>query len=222
MTDLQRQAPDTTRRSEAASGLLSHFWTPIVAVTSAHAGVRSGQIAVSVHGASIVPQRPRLTAALWKRNLTHDLVQRSGVFAVHLLREDQDEVVYRLGLVSGRHGDKLAGIVRGDGVSGCPLLADYLAVYECRVLNAMDGGDMTVFLGEVIAMDGGDGAPLWWRALRPRMPAEQAAAWERKIAGDIADSLRTMDAIASPAKQPLEQPAGEVEHHRRAVRADGG
>ena len=176
-----------------AARALSLFWTPLVAVTSAHAGVRSGQIAVSVHGASIVPQRPRLTAALWKRNLTHDLVQRSGVFAVHLLREDQDELVYRLGLRSGHDEDKLAGLPLREGVTGCPLLVQCLAVYECRVLNAMDGGDMTVFLGEVVAMAGEEGTPLWWRDLRPRMPAEQAAAWERKIAADIADSLRTMD-----------------------------
>jgi flavin reductase (DIM6/NTAB) family NADH-FMN oxidoreductase RutF len=180
-------------RSDLAARALSLLWTPLVAVTAAHDGVRSGQIAVSVHGASIVPQRPRLTAALWKRNLTHDLVAASGTFAVHLLREDQDELVYRLGLRSGRDGDKLAGLALREGATGCPILADCLAVYECRVLNAMDGGDMTVFLGEVVAMEGQDGAPLWWRDLRPRMPADAAAAWERKITGDIEDSLRTMD-----------------------------
>lgn len=181
------------RASEAAARALSLLWTPIVAVTAAHAGVRSGQIAVSVHGASIVPQRPRLTATLWKRNLTHDLVQRAGVFTVHLLRDDQDELVYRLGLRSGREGDKLAGLPLREGIGGCPVLLDCLAVYECRLLTSMDGGDMTVFLGEVVAMEGRDGAPLWWRDLRARMPAEQAAAWDRKIAADIADSLRTMD-----------------------------
>lgn len=180
-----------------AGRALSLLWTPLVAVTAAHAGVRSGQIAVSVHGASIVPSRPRLTAALWKRNLTHDLVRDADVFAVHLLREDQDEIVYRLGLRSGREGDKLEGLLRGEGVTGCPLLADCLAVYECRVLNQMDGGDMTVFLGEVVAMSGGEGAPLWWRDLRPRMPAAHAVAWDRKIAADIEDSLRTMGQISS-------------------------
>ena len=176
-----------------AARALSHFWTPLVAVTSAHAGVRSGQIAGSVHGASIVPQRPRLTAALWKRNFTHDLVRDSGVFAVHLLRDDQDELVYRLGLRSGRDGDKLDGLSLRKGATGCPVLEDCLAWYECRVLNTMDGGDMTVFLGEVVAMAGQEGVPLWWRDLRGRMPPEHTAAWERKIAADIADSLQTMD-----------------------------
>jgi len=190
---------DSDDPTRSAARALSHLWTPLVAVTSAHEGVRSGQIAVSVHGASIVPRRPRLTAALWKRNLTHDLVEAAGVFAVHLLREDQDEVVYRLGLRSGRDGDKLAGMALRGGVTGCPILVECLAVYECRVLNTMDGGDMTVFLGEVVAMAGRDGAPLGWRDLRPRMPAEAAASWERKIAADTEDSLRTMDGGQSSA-----------------------
>ena len=181
-----------------AARSLSLFWTPLVAVTAAHAGRRSGQIAVSVHGASIVPQRPRLTAALWKRNLTHDLVRQAGAFAVHLLREDQDALVYQLGLRSGHDGDKLAGLVVREGATGCPLLAGCLAVYECRVLAVMDGGDMTVFLGDVVAMDGDAGAPLWWRDLRPRMPPDEAAAWERKITADIADSLQTMDRVPAP------------------------
>jgi flavin reductase (DIM6/NTAB) family NADH-FMN oxidoreductase RutF len=88
-------------------------------------------------------------------------------------------------------------LLRADGATGCPLLANCLAVYECHVLNQMDGGDMTVFLGEVVAMSGGEGAPLWWRDLRPRMPAEHAAAWDRKIAADIEDSLRTMDHVST-------------------------
>jgi flavin reductase (DIM6/NTAB) family NADH-FMN oxidoreductase RutF len=186
---------DDAESMALATRSLSHFWTPLVAVTSAHEGVRSGQIAVSVHGASIVPQRPRLSAALWKRNLTHDLVKASGVFAVHLLKEDQDELVYRLGLHSGRDGDKLDGLVRGAGVTGCPILTSCLAVYECRTLNTMDGGDMTVFLGEIVSMAGEEGLPLWWRDLRPRMPTERAVAWERKIAADVEDSLRTMDRL---------------------------
>lgn len=179
--------------SAEAGRALSLLWTPLVAVTAAHAGQRSGQIAVSVHGASIVPTRPRLTAALWKRNLTHDLVLASGSFGVHLLRDDQDELVYRLGLRSGHDGDKLGGLAISSGETGAPLLTDCLAWYECRLLNQMDGGDMTVFLGEVVALGGGGGAPLWWRDLRPRMPAQHAATWDRKIAADIEDSLRTMD-----------------------------
>jgi flavin reductase (DIM6/NTAB) family NADH-FMN oxidoreductase RutF len=176
--------------------LLSWFWTPLTAVTAAADGRRSGQIAVSVHGASIVPECPRLTVGLWKTNLTHDLVATSGAFAVHLLRDDQDDLVYHLGLQSGHDVDKLATLAHDTGVTGTPLLHNCLGLFECRVINRMDGGDHTVFLGEVVhsaARSRGD--PLWWRDLRSRMPADRLAVWNERNARHIAHSLYTMDDI---------------------------
>lgn len=184
--------------TSAASGLLSWLWTPIVAVTAAAAGRRSGQIAVSVHGASIVPDRPRLTVGLWKTNLTHDLVATSGAFAVHLLRDDQDELVYHLGLRSGRDIDKLATLDHAPGATGTPLLRDCLGLFECRVLNRMDGGDHTIFLGAVVHSEGhGAGNPLWWRDLRARAPEHLLAAWNARNAEHIARSLAIMDMITT-------------------------
>jgi flavin reductase (DIM6/NTAB) family NADH-FMN oxidoreductase RutF len=181
-----------------ASELLGYLWTPIVVVTAA-GGRGNGQVAVSVHGASIVPQRPRLTVALWKDNLTHDLVHHAGAFAVHLLRDDQDELVYHFGLQSGRDVDKLATVPYEIGVTGTPLLLDCLGVFECRVLNQMDGGDLTVFLGEVVhTAVRRPGNVLWWRDLRARMPADKLAVWEAKLAESIARSLQTMDRIPRP------------------------
>ena len=48
------------------------------------------------------------------------------------------------------------------------------------MVNAMDGGDMTCFLAEVV--DGrtvGPGQPLWWRDARQRIPEE----WLQEYAG---------------------------------------
>ncbi len=175
---------------------LNAFWTPVVAVTAAAGDERGGQIAVSVHGAGIVPARPRLTVALWKGNYTRDLVERAGAFAVHLLRDDQDALVYRLGLEHGHGRDKLDGLAWTAGATGTPLLADCLARFECRVINHMDGGDMSVFLGEVVAAETrADGQPLWQRDLRARMPAAERARFEAQTAAHIAQSLRLMDRI---------------------------
>ena len=176
--------------------MLGWLWTPLVAVTAAHDGRRSGQIAVSAHGASIVPERPRLTVALWKGNLTHDLALAGRAFAVHLLGAEQDELVFHLGLQSGRDLDKLATLAHEVGATGAPLLRDCLAVWECRLLNQMDGGDCTVFLGEVVSSAiHREGAPLWWRDLRPRLPAAEAARWDAKSRADIAHSLTVIDQI---------------------------
>jgi flavin reductase (DIM6/NTAB) family NADH-FMN oxidoreductase RutF len=178
----------------ASLRLLSWLWTPLVVVTASADGRRSGQVAVTAHGASIVAQRPRLSVALWKDNLTHDLVVASGAFAVHLLRDDQDEVVYRFGLQSGRTVDKFEGIEHETGVTGSPLLRDCLAVFECCTIQRMDGGDHTVFLGEVVnGLSRGEGSPLWWRDLRPRIPPAQLATWEAKQAASVGLAVETMD-----------------------------
>jgi flavin reductase (DIM6/NTAB) family NADH-FMN oxidoreductase RutF len=185
--------------SEPASygGLLSALWTPIVAVSAAHDGRASAQIAVSAHGASIVPDRPRVLVLLWKTNLTHDLALASRAFGLHLLRDDQDELVHRLGFVSGRDQDKLAALDWRAGATGSPLLADCAGWLDCRVISTLDGGDMTCLLADVV-----DGAqfeprfePLWWRTLRQRMPAAWHAEWDAKQVGEQATARARMDAL---------------------------
>lgn len=189
------------RAEQDPAGLqhLSWLWTPMVVVTSTHAGRRSGQVALTALGASIVPARPRLSIALWKNNFTHDLVMGSGVCAVHLLRSDQDDLVYRFGLQSGRDVDKFSGLRFEIGETGVPLLLDCLAAFECRTVNHMDGGDHTVFLADVVRPETrGDGSPLWWRELRARMPADKVAAWQAKQAESMRLALEAVDQIKTP------------------------
>lgn len=172
---------------------LSWFWTPLVVVTAAAGGRRSGQVAVSVHGASIVPQYPRLTVGLWKTNFTHDLVRQSGAFAVHLPRDDQDAMVYHFGLQSGRDVDKFATVAHTLGSTGAPLLDDCLGVFECRVAAMMDADDHTIFLGDVLHSESrGEGNPLWWRDLRARMPADLLARWNERNGESVAASLKLL------------------------------
>jgi flavin reductase (DIM6/NTAB) family NADH-FMN oxidoreductase RutF len=177
---------------------LSWLWTPLVVVTAAADGARSGQIAVTAHGASIVPARPRIDVALWKGNFTRELVERSGRFAVHLLREDQDELVYHFGLQSGRSVDKFDGLGFEVNEHGTPVLRDCMAVFECRAVTQLDGGDHTLFLADVERSRSlGHGPPLWWRDLRPRMPPERRVQWEQKSAHDTRAAASSM--IEPPA-----------------------
>lgn len=173
--------------------LLSLLWTPLVAVTAAHDGRENGQIAVSAHGASIVPDRPRLLVQLYKTNLTHEIVLASGAFALNVLRHDQLDLAHELGFVSGRTAEKLERIPHSRAASGSPVLDDCLGWLDCRVINQMDGGDMTCFLADVI---GGrllsPGQPLWWREMRERMPAAWQQEWDDKIGREIQVSRATM------------------------------
>jgi flavin reductase (DIM6/NTAB) family NADH-FMN oxidoreductase RutF len=190
--------PAERTESASAPSPLSWLWTPLVVVTSAFAGLRSGQVALSAHGASIVPSRPRLSIALWKDNFTCELVRESSACAIHLLRDSQDELVYHFGLQSGRTVDKFAGLDFRTGDGGVPLLNRCLAVFECRVVNHMDGGDHVVFLADVTnTRSGENGSPLWWRDLRSRMPEDKRAIWEAKQSTSVALAMKTMDRMLS-------------------------
>jgi flavin reductase (DIM6/NTAB) family NADH-FMN oxidoreductase RutF len=163
--------------------MLRNLTSPVVAITTSADGRRNGQIVNSAQRASLVPTVPRVSMYISKINLTHDLIWRSGVFGMHLLRTDQWDLIWRLGLRSGREGDKLGGLELRTGVTGCPLLADAIAGLECRVVNAMDAGAATFFLGEVVAATPGTEGPVMTSEyFRSHMPPERQTQYEANLA----------------------------------------
>src|SRR5256886_16226061 len=108
--------------------------------------------------ASIAPTVLRLLVYIHKFNFSHDLVFETGRFVLHLLRDDQFELIHRLGFVSGRARDKLAGIAHPPRTLGAPVFDDCYAHFECSVVNVMDTGSSTCFLGDVVAVGPGAAA----------------------------------------------------------------
>jgi len=183
--------------------IMGRLWSPLAAVTSHWQGRDNVQIAVAIAAAAIVPERPRVVVQLYKTNLSHDMVLSSGAFALNFLRPNQLDLVGDFGLVSGREKDKLAGVGTKAGSSGSPLLTDCFGYLDCRVINAMDGGDMTCFLADVL--DGktlAQGDPLWWRDARRELPREWLERWEAKQSSEIATSRVTMAKISHTPWQP--------------------
>lgn len=175
--------------------LLGGLSAPLAAISVRSGDTVNAQIAVAITSATIVLHRPRLIVQIYRTNYTHDLIARSGVLAVNFLNHDQLPLIWQLGMRSGRDGDKLAGIPYTTGVTGCPLLEGSFGYLDCRVVNAMDGGDMTAFLVEALAARTHGGQRMTWREARPRLPQRWADAWERKIAVEMALSQDTMDRI---------------------------
>ena len=79
-------------------------------------------------------------------------------FAVNVLGEGQAHLSRRFAMAAS---DKWNGIAYETWETGCPILADALANFECRVRHAYDGGDHVIFVGEVTRMRSDpDGRPL--------------------------------------------------------------
>jgi len=171
---------------------LSYFWSPLCAV-GAHGERPNAQICVSVFGASIVPERPRLLVGLWKENLTHDLVAASGTLAITLLARDQTGLIEPLGLHSGRDGDKLARLDYALTAAGDPYFTGGAGYIDAAVLDAYDWGDATGYLVAVRARERLSAAePLAWADARPLLPAAFLARWDEKSRRDQAAARAVM------------------------------
>ncbi len=186
--------------------LLAGLSAPLAAVSTRSGPVVNAQIAVAIAAASIVLHRPRLIVQIYHTNYTHDLIASGGVLAVNFLSADQLPLIWQLGMRSGRDGDKLKDVPYVTGITGSPLLQGSFGHLDCRVVNAMDGGDMTAFLVEVLAAQTNDGERMTWREARPRLPQHWADEWDRKIAGEMDVSLATMAAI-DPAAWSVPPPS---------------
>lgn len=163
--------------------LLRTLTSPVVAITSERDGKRNGMISDSAVRASIAPTIPRVSVYIHKFNFSHDLIFETGRFVLHLLRDDQFELVHRLGFVSGRARDKLGDIPHHLGTLGVPVLDECYAHFECRVANVMDTGSSTCFLGDVVAVGHGSAAGPTGRVLtaaqfRAKMPAAWRAEYD--------------------------------------------
>ena len=172
-------APDRTYQ------LLRNLTSPVVAVTSRRGAKKNGMILDSAVRASIVPTVPRVSVYIHKFNFSHDLIFETGIFALHLLHTKQFDTVRRLGFVSGRDQDKLAGVPHHEGKLGVPILDECYAHFECQVANVMDTGSSTCFLGDVVSVGYGKavdldptGELMTATYFRSNMPAEWRQEYE--------------------------------------------
>ncbi|QEH38065.1 High molecular weight rubredoxin [Aquisphaera giovannonii] len=137
-------APDA---SAIFAALDRELW---IVTAAAPGGRRGGCVATFVLGPSLVPELPRACVALARQHHTHDLVESSGAFALHLLGERHLDWVWRFGIGSGRDGDKLGGLDVSAAATGSPILKEALAWMDCRVEARCGIGDRTIYVAEVV------------------------------------------------------------------------
>jgi flavin reductase (DIM6/NTAB) family NADH-FMN oxidoreductase RutF len=177
----------------AAATLFAWMDREVWLVTARAGPRRGGLIATFVSQASIVPDLPRMLVGLARHHHTWELVEASNAFALHLLGEEQVELVWRFGLSSGRDRDKFAGLEAVPGATGSPVLGDTVGWLDCRVEARLDTGDRTVYLAEVVQGQVTHfGPPLTVKRLLAQAPPERLAELKRQIHHD---SYRDAEAI---------------------------
>lgn len=136
--------------------ILSHFPTGVTVVTTVGPdGAPYGLTATAFTSVSLDP--PLVLVCIDKRAESHPHFHTSRLFAVNFLRTGHEHLSRHFA-VSG--GDKFQNLTYARGVTGAPVLAEALGHLECRTVDIFEGGDHTIFLGQVEAGDAGEGEPL--------------------------------------------------------------
>ena len=152
---------------------LSHWASGVTVVTTLTGGdTPVGMTASAFSSVSLDP--PLVLVCVAKSAFTHTALTETGAFAVHILRADQVDWGMRFaGMIPGLE-DRFAGLTLTTAQTGCPILSDAASWADCKVKHAYDGGDHTIYVGEVVdAYAGVAGEPLLyynrnWRGLHPQ------------------------------------------------------
>lgn len=102
---------------------------------------------------SQVTQTPeRVSVTVLKSNLTHDMVQESKQFSVSVLGKHAElDMIARFGFQSGREVDKLVDFpYHVDTLDNPVIEVGAVATMSCKVINEIDLGTHTLFIGDVV------------------------------------------------------------------------
>jgi flavin reductase (DIM6/NTAB) family NADH-FMN oxidoreductase RutF len=123
-------------------------------IVGSHMGEKlNGQIANTVF--QITSEPPTLAVSINKNNLTNEYIKASQVFSASVLCQTAPlPFIGGFGFKSGRDTDKLKGISYKLGQTGSPIFLDNTVAYlEAEVIQAIEVGTHTIFIGTVVAAE---------------------------------------------------------------------
>ena len=136
--------------------VMGHFATGVTIITTLNKAAQiQGLTANAFTSVSLEP--PLLLISVDKKAESWPAFEESRVFTVNILADHQ-EALSRKFAVSG--GNKFEGVAYQVGANGAPILDGALAYIECTLYAAYDGGDHSIYLGEIQQAEIREGRPL--------------------------------------------------------------
>lgn len=148
--------PDAQLRVRSLRSCLGRFATGVVVVTFDTEEGRRGVTVNSFTSVSVEP--PLVLVSVARKARAHDALKRRP-FCVNVLAAEQEAIARQFA------GSGEAQVVWVEGTD-VPRLAGVLAHVECRPWRDYDGGDHTLFIGEVVDFDYRDGDALAFHTSR--------------------------------------------------------
>lgn len=165
--------PNTGFDPQAFRAALGTFTTGVTIITTqAEDGSPVGITANSFNSVSLNP--PLVLWSLSKKARSLPVFSGGKHWNVHVLSTEQESLSGRF---ATQGEDKFAEVSFDNGVSEAPLLQDCTARFQCRTAFQYEGGDHVIFVGEVLAFDHSERAPLAFQsgqyALAMRKPRSE-------------------------------------------------
>jgi flavin reductase ActVB len=135
---------------------LSRFASGVSVVTTKDAAQKPFGITVSAF-CSVSLDPPLVLICIEKTTGSHHAFEQSGRFTVNILASNEVGVSEHFASLIE---DKFAGIEHAVDEHGIPILQGSLATLQCRLFKTLDGGDHSIFLGEVEHVIVRDAEPL--------------------------------------------------------------
>jgi flavin reductase (DIM6/NTAB) family NADH-FMN oxidoreductase RutF len=134
---------------------LGMFPTGVTVVTTSDGSAVKGMTANAFTSVSLEP--PLVLVSVGKQAQTHAYLLKVKKFGINILKESQQELS---GHFAGKFKDSVNEQIQYDFYEDIPIIRDSLASLACTLWKSYDGGDHTLFVGEVKAVQIDDGAPL--------------------------------------------------------------
>lgn len=136
---------------ESLRNSLGNFATGVTVVTMNDGDEDHGMTVNSFASVSLDP--PLVLYNADKETDSHDFTAEAGNYAVNMLTADQEWISNRF---AGQHkemDDPFEEIATRRDVTGAPIFEEALAYFDCSLFDAYDGGDHTIYVGEVESFD---------------------------------------------------------------------
>ncbi|SDY34982.1 flavin reductase (NADH) [Variovorax sp. YR266] len=119
----------------------------VAVVSMKYAGCRGGLTATAVCSVSADP--PQILVCVNKAGRAHSAISSAERFAVNFLAQNQDGIARDFSDPKAQPEEKFSGGKWIAGASEVPLLEDALVAFECHLVQSMDCGTHTIFVGQI-------------------------------------------------------------------------
>ena len=127
--------------------VMGTFATGVTIITMPTASGAWGMTANSVTSLSLDPTL--VLVCIDKSTRTHEHMLASGVWAVNILTEEQEQISRAYAKKDDEVERTMVATPYHPGLTGAPIIDGSLSYLDCRTYATYEGGDHTIFVGEV-------------------------------------------------------------------------